>query len=168
MRFDLPYDVYTNTVRTTLRRLDGSDKRFDLKGVHYGERWDDPSEIFIEVKNVTTESGLSTEWIDFVASAYSATHHAWDAGRDPQWQFMFASTHAWSSTLYWGMTSPESVQKACESRPTLMPEDGPDADRVAAVAGRLFLWVVPRRQNDMTMGKRFRGFVMEKIGQGEA
>ena len=97
MRFYLPYDVYTNTVRTTLRRADGSDKRFDLMGTHYGEQWDDPSEIYIEVKNVRTDSGLSSEWRDFVASAYSATHYAWDLGRDPQWQFMFASTHAWSA-----------------------------------------------------------------------
>jgi hypothetical protein len=37
LRFNLDYDVYTNTVRTTLPTLDGQ-KRFDLKGLHLDER----------------------------------------------------------------------------------------------------------------------------------
>lgn len=168
MRFDLPYDVYTNTVRTTLRRLDGSDKRFDLSGQHYDERYDNPRQIYVEVKNVTTDSGLSSEWLDFVASAYSATHHLWELGRDPELQFMFASTHAWSSSLYWKMTEPESVLAACKSRPDLMPEGGPDEGRVRTLTERLFLWVVSRRQDDMTMAKRFRGLVLAKIAEEES
>jgi hypothetical protein len=164
MRFRLPYDVYTATQRTTLELLGGTLKRFDLKGEHYDELFQHPQDIYIEVKNVTTDSNLSSQWTDFVAHAYSATHLAWDRQqRDPEFGFMFAATHPWSPTKYWNATSPAEVRKACESRPTLMPEGSPADDRLRALSDRLFLWVVSRRQNDMTMGKHFRGIVMAQI-----
>lgn len=163
LRFHLIYDAYTSPVRTTLQTLDGQ-KRFDLMGQHYDERYQNPQDFYVEVKTVTTDSGLSGWWLDFVATAYSATHRMWDQlGRDPQLQFMFASTHAWSASKYFTMTEPESVLEACESRPSLMPNGGPDADRVRALSERLFLWVVSRRQEDMTMSREFRSQIIRII-----
>jgi hypothetical protein len=165
LRFELIYDVYTQTLRTTLKTLDGK-KRFDLRGLHYDERYENPQDFYVEVKYVTTDSNLSGQWIDFVATAYSATHYMWEElGEDPQLQFMFASTHAWSSSKYYAMTDHDSVLEACKSRPDLMPEGGPVEDRVRALAPRLFLWVIPRRQDDMTMSRAFRADVIRIINE---
>jgi hypothetical protein len=81
---------------------------------------------------------------------------------------MFASTHPWSASLYWSMTEPETIIATCAKRPALMPPGGLDEARARVLATRLFLWVVPRRQDDMTMGDKFRGYVMRHIGEGGA
>lgn len=168
MRFRLSYDVYTATIRTTLELLGGGSKRFDLKGEHYDENYENPRDIYVEVKNVTSEGNLSTEWRDFVANAYSATHLLWDRfDRDPEIAFMFAATHPWSASKYWDATDPKEVREVCESRRELMPEDGPDDERIRALADRLFLWVISRRQEEMTMGREFRAVVMAKIAKDE-
>ena len=120
--------------------------------------------LFRSVKNYTTPENLSTEWIDFVANAYSATHVKWDEmGRDPEWEFMFASTHPWAPSKFWTATEPDSVREACNARPALIPEGGLIDERVQALSSRLFLWLISRRQDDMTMARRFRGYVMAEI-----
>jgi hypothetical protein len=163
-RFELRYDAYTNAVRTTLKTISGS-KTFDLRGDHLDEHYQEPVEIYVEVKRYTSDSNLSSEWIDFVANAYSATHSEWDRmGRDPQWEFMFASTHPWSPSKYWTATDSESVRATCNLRTDLMPAGGPIDERIDALSGRLFLWLISKRQDDMTMGKKFRGYVMREIG----
>ncbi len=165
VRFLLPYDVYTNATRTTLKTYDG-EKRFDLRGDHYDERFENPQEIYIEVKNYTTDQGLAGEFIDFVANAYSATQCEWDRmGQDPGWHFMFASTHAWSSTKYWQLTELESLREACAKRPHLMLPEGADEERLRILSQRLFVWVISRRQEDMTMGSGFRGDIFNIIGK---
>ncbi len=163
VRFSLPYNVYENTVRCTLATVNGV-KRFDLKGDHYDEKYANPREIYIEVKTYKTDSGLDNAWKEFVATAYSATHVKWEElGRDPELEFMFASTHPWKPSSYWAATDVGSVREACEARADLMPDGGPVDDRLQAVADNLFLWVISKRQEDMTMGKKFRGWVMDRI-----
>lgn len=163
VRFELRYDAYTTPVRTTLQTAAGQ-KTFDLRGDHFDEEYEHPVEMYVEVKRYTTAEHLGSEWIDFVANAYSATHTAWDRmGRDPEWEFMFASTHPWSPTKFWKATEPESVREACNERPALMPGAGLIDERVQAVSDRLFLWLISRRQDDMTMAKRFRGYLMSEI-----
>jgi hypothetical protein len=166
VRFEVRYSVYTHAVRTTLQTAAGS-KRFDLRGTHFNEDYQDPVEIYIEVKNYTSDEGLATEWIDFVANSYSATHLEWDRiGRDPMWEFMFASTHPWSPTKYWTATDPAAVRTACEARPGLIPATGLIDERISTVSQRLFLWLISKRQDDMTMAKRFRGMVIGNIEGG--
>lgn len=163
MRFELRYDAYVNSVRTTLDIVGGR-KTFDLRGNHFDENYDQPVEIYVEVKSYTTDKNLASEWIDFVANAYSATHLAWDRmDRDPMWEFMFASTHPWSPAKFWTATEPESVRAACTARPDLIPPGGVIDERVDAVSSRLYLWLISRRQDDLTMAKKFRGLVLAEI-----
>jgi hypothetical protein len=127
---------------------------FDLRGEHRDEQYGRPREIYVEVKNYTSEGSLASDWIDFVANAYSATHLAWDRlGRDPELEFMFASMHPWSVSKYWNLTEPDELRQACERRGDSMPEGGPLDDRLRVLSTRLIPWVIARRQQDMTMGR---------------
>jgi hypothetical protein len=169
LRFELPYLVHANAARCTLALANGRTKLFDLAGDHFDELRGRPRQIYVEVKHAGTEGNLSSDWIDFVANAYSATHVQWDLlRRDPELEFMFASTNPWSARRYAKMTDPESVIDACQKRPAVMPPGGLDDTRARVLAERLFLWVVPRRQDDMTMGNKFRGYVMAKIAEGSS
>ena len=169
MRFRLLYDAYTSPARTRLDLLNDYQKRYDLKGEHFDEAYDHPKDIYVEVKNVTTDSNLPSAWREFVANAYSATHLAWDrGGGDPELAFMFAATHPWSPSTYWDATEPAKIREVCESKPDLMPADGPDDGRIQALSNRLFLWVISRRQEEMTMGKEFRAIVMAQITRAES
>jgi hypothetical protein len=173
MRFDVRYTVYDQVARVTLPLLVGGPKRYDMVAQHFNddkERTPSGAEVYIEVKNVgalSTARKLDKLFFVFVATAYSAREAGFDAlGRDPGYEFMFATKHPWDVKNFLKFATPEFVAECCASHEAAVPSDRMNESRAAELAERLWVWIVPKRQDDMTMGRAHLGFVWQALKGG--
>jgi hypothetical protein len=173
MRFDVRYTVYDQIARVTLPLLDGGSKRYDMVAQHYDddrERTASGADVFVEVKNVgalSTAMKQDKQFVEFVATAYSVREAGFDAlGRDPGYEFMFVTKHPWDVKNYLRYTTPEFVAECCTNHEALVPGDRLNESRAAELASRLWVWIVPKRQDDMTMGRAHLGYVWQALKGG--
>jgi hypothetical protein len=173
MRFDVRYTIYDQVARVSLPLLNGSVKRYDMVAQHFNddrERTASGVDVFVEVKNVgalSTALKQDKQFIEFVATAYSALEAGFDAlGRDPGYEFMFATKHPWDVNNYLKFVTPQFVTKCCADHGELVPGDRVDETRAAQLAEKLWIWIIPKRQNDMTMGRAHLGFVWNALKGG--
>lgn len=175
MRFEVRYTIYDQVVRVTLPLLDGKTKRYDMVAQHFNddrEHAPSGSDVYIEVKNVgalSTAQKQDKQFIEFVATAYSAREAGFEAlGRDPFYEFMFATKHPWDVKNYLKFATQEFVADCCAAHEKLVPIDRVDPTRAAELAEKLWVWIVPRRQDDMTMGRAHLGFVWQALKGGSS
>jgi len=173
MRFEVRYTIYDQVARVMLPLPGGGSKRYDMVAQHFNddkERTASGFDVYIEVKNVgalSTAMKQDTQFIEFVATAYSAREAGFDAlGRDPGYEFMFATKHPWDVKNYLKFATAEFVAECCASHEALVPNDRLDESRAAELADRLWVWIVPKRQDDMTMGRAHLGFVWQALKGG--
>jgi hypothetical protein len=173
MRFDVRYTIYDQVARVTLPLLAGGSKRYDMVAQHFNddkERTASGVDVYTEVKNVgalSTAMKQDKQFVEFVATAYSAREAGFDTlGRDPGYEFMFATKHPWDVKNYLKFATAEFVAECCASHEPLVPSDRVNESRAAELADRLWVWIVPKRQDDMTMGRAHLGFVWQALKGG--
>jgi len=170
MRFEVRYTAYDQAVRVTLPLLTGSTKIFDMIAQHFEPDLSHTAsgrDVYVEVKNVHTFGSAKKQvgqYKEFVATAYSATEAAWDQlGQDPVLDFMWASMHPWEVQKYVELTTPAFVMECCTEHSELLAGRELVAEKLATLASRLWIWLIPKRQDDMTMGEVHRGHVLSGI-----
>ena len=170
MRFEVRYTVYDQPVRVTLPLLNGKSKRFDMLAQHYkadAEHSPSGRDVYVEVKNVHTLNSArkqSKQYKAFVATAYSATRAgALQLGRDPEYEFMWATRHPWEVEHFIELTTGAFVKEALSENDALLGGDTPDASLADEIANRLWIWHIPTRQDEMTMGPVHRGYVLSGV-----
>lgn len=175
LRFEVPFTVYTQPARVTVALLNDDSHRYDMVATHFRDDLNhSPTgcEIWIEVKNVGTVSTARKQvqqFREFVATAYSASQAEWvHIGRDPLWEFMFATTYPWEVEHYLELTTPAFVEEACGSHRELLGDHELNRDHISLLAERLWIWIVPIRQDEMTMGMEHVGLVWRAIKGGGA
>jgi hypothetical protein len=173
MRFDVRYTIYDQVARVTLPVLGGGSKRYDMVAQHFNddkERTASGVDVYVEVKNVgalSTAMKQDQQFIEFVATAYSAREAGFDTlGRDPGYEFMFATKHPWDVKNYLKFATAEFVVECCAKHEALVPSDRLTESRAIELADRLWVWIVPKRQDDMTMGRAHLGFVWQALKGG--
>lgn len=169
MRFTVPYTVYDDPVRVALALVNGDVKRFDMIAHHYASDQQASSErdVYVEVKSIRTLSsarGQTAQYKEFVATAYSATKAAWTAiGRDPTFEFMWATRHPWEVGHFLELTTPPFVEACVGAHEALLAPEVCERSIAQLLAERLWIWHVPTRQEEMTMGRIFRGYVLQGV-----
>jgi hypothetical protein len=167
MRFNVLYTAYEAQNRLTLPLLGAGVKRYDLYAQHFeaSPRQYSGRDVYVEVKTIDTEAsarGLSADFARFVAHSYSATmKDLAERGVDPKWEFMFTTTHPWLVNGFLELTTPGFVKAACERTPDALGGAAIDAEWVAIVASRLWIWIIPRRQDEMSMGDQLSKFLLD-------
>jgi len=170
MRFDVRYTVYDQADRVTLPLLNGKPKRYDAVAQHYR---DDPPrtpsgrDVYVEVKTLGSPSSAkkqTSQFREFAATAYSAMAQAWVLlGRDPDFDFMFATTHPWEVDRHLELTTAAYVEEACAHHAPLLGQTAYDVALGATLASHLWIWIIPGRQDEMTMGPAHIGHVWRAI-----
>lgn len=147
---ELPFNVYTNAPVCTLRRLDQQVKRYDLFGSILRNP---PAPLYVEVKNYTTPSSKQPkEHWEFLANAYSITAQDLKDGTDGRREFMWITRHPFSQTDWADLTSAERIKDALTvHHPECLAGEQLDADLLATVSQRLWLLVVHKRQEELTL-----------------
>lgn len=170
MRFAVPYTVYDDPVRTTLELVaEEKVKVFDMIAHHYNA--DDQSaskrDVYVEVKTVRTLNTArkqTAQYKEFVATTYSATKARWTAiGRDPKFEFMWATRHPWEVEHFLQLTTPEFVSACVEIHTDLVADQVCEPAIAELLASRLWIWHIATRQEEMTMGRAHRGYVMQGV-----
>jgi len=166
-RFDVPFTTYEAEERMTLKLLDGSLKTYDLYATHHNDdaaRSYSGRVLYVESKNLTTPGKQNSDFPAFVATSYSVLHREWkDKDFDPKWEFMFATTHPWVISDFLKVTDAPSIAMACEKHTALLGGQKIDQEIVAALAERLWVWIIPKRQEEMTMGMIHLGIIRDAV-----
>jgi hypothetical protein len=183
LRFKLPYNAYQHAERVTLDMLTGDTETYDLNGDYLDENGHEVTRIYIESKNVEGAGSQGVEFRRFLAQAYSATQLLADRGRDPKFEFMWATTCPWKGDGFRSVAIWEEVRDAVvwdrdrdddapiggRTVPSAIPPDHQVSEDLArTVAGRLWVWVISNRHEDMTMGRKMRGWVHQRLAEEEA
>jgi hypothetical protein len=181
LRFKLPYNAYQHKERVSLDMLTGHVESYDLNGDVLDEDGRELTRIYIESKNLDGAGSQSVEFKRFLAQAYSATKHRLGAetpGIDPKYEFMWATTCPWKGdgfrqvatwqevrdAVMWDRDRSLEVLVAGKRMPRAVPEGHVvDKELVRTVAGRIWVWVISDRHEEMTMGGKLRGWVQERL-----
>jgi hypothetical protein len=169
MRFHLPYDAYQHPERVRLKMLTGRVESYDLTGDHFDEGRQDATRIYIESKSVAGPGSQSAEFKRFLAQAYSATSTGFqDLGTDPKYRFMWATTSPWKGEGFRQVASPKSISSAVTEHvggQILPPGHGVDDDLIRTVSERVWVWVISDHQEEMTIGSKMRGWIMQRLAE---
>jgi hypothetical protein len=174
MRFQVPYTVYDDPVRVSLPLVNGSVKRFDMLSHHFAMDQPSPSkrDVYVEVKTVgtlNTARKQTAQYKEFVATAYSATKAAWTTiGRDPGFEFMWATRHPWEVEHFLQLTTPAFVESCVGAHKALLAPEVCESPIAQVLSERLWVWHIPSRQDEMTMGPIYRGYVLQGVMGSQA
>jgi hypothetical protein len=173
LRFEVPYTVYGQTGRVTVPLLDGGTKRYDMLAQHYRDDLEHTysgDDVWIEVKNVSTAGSarnLKGQFRKFVAESYSAQGARWSQlSSDPNWRFMFVAMLPWEVTHFPDLCTFPFVKEACEQHKDVLGNATFVEEQGRLLAERLWVWIVPRQQDEMTMGRAHVGLVWREIKGG--
>ncbi len=182
IRFTLPYNAYQHLERVRLEMMTGHVETYDLNGDFLDEDGHPVTRIYVESKNVEGAGSQSSEFKRFLAQAYSATKQQLDKGTDPKYEFMWATTCPWKGegfrrvadwtevrdAVAWDASRDENALVGGETVPRAIPADhAADDDLARTVAGRIWVWVISDRHEEMTMGAKMRGWVYERLATTE-
>ena len=158
----LPFDSNHHAFQCTLKMLDGSHQRYDLRG-HFFET---KNEVLVEVKNAHAANKQTHEYSVFLAQAYSATAAQWQSLSDPRYEFFWVTWHPFGTLTNWSkLQSTEEIRSALAAHPELLNGQDVDEKVLQAVSERLWLLVLhPRQEKLMPTDKEIRK-IIEKLGR---
>lgn len=161
---ELPFDAYNNSPVCTLRRLDGKVKRYDLFGAIHTEP---PTPLYVEVKSYDSAGGKQgQEYWEFLANAYSITAQDVKDGEDARREFMWITRHPFNSTDWATLTSAERIMKALlDYHPEVLNGETVNANLLGTVADRLWLLVLHKRQEGLTLSAEELSIVESKLNR---
>lgn len=148
----LPFSVYDDPAQTTLTRLDGEVKRYDLAG-HF--LVDKPHPLVVEVKNYDTVGAQAAAYTEYLANAYSITaHEIAEKHDDPRREFMWVTWHPFSQTKWAELTSVEEIAKALTEHSDALGGTALDESLAAIVSSRLWLVVLSKKQDRLLLTRQ--------------
>lgn len=158
----VPFDSNNHGFQCTLKMLDGSHKRYDLRGYFFGTK----NEVYAEVKNAHTAGDQSQEYSKFLAQAYSATAVQWQTLSDPKYEFFWITWHPFGTLANWSqLQSPSQINEALDKHPQYLNGQSADPLIVQTVADRLWLLVLHGRQSDLMPTDKEIRKILEKLGR---
>lgn len=153
-RFQIHFTVYDSEALCTLPLLGGATKAFDMRGVHvHDDGRTNRCPVYLEVKNYDTEGGQGPKYQQYLRDCYLAAAKQRQDGVDEETEFMWLTWHPFSLGKWSRLCSEEELRAALAS----LEEALIDEDLVRALPARLWLVVLSRRQEQMTMGDRLLG-----------
>ncbi|GGU90188.1 hypothetical protein GCM10010182_00820 [Actinomadura cremea] len=147
---EMPFNVYEHEKMTTLVRLDGARKRYDLMG-YWLER---KTPLYVEVKNYTVVGNQPTEYSEHLANAYSATARNIVQQMDAGGEFMWVTWHPFSQSKWKKLTNHEEIRKALKEYPEALAGNSIDEDILRTVSKRLWLQVLSPRQHELLLTRQ--------------
>lgn len=147
---ELPFDAYETTQLCTLTRLDAGEKVYDLAGFMFTKP---RTPLYVEVKDYDSAGGKQgQEFWQFLSNAYSITaRDLASASGDGRREFMWVTRHPFQVTEWADLTTPTRIEKALEKDPDALGGKPIDADVLALTAERVWLLVVHKRQDMLTL-----------------
>ena len=142
----LPHTVYDNEGLCTLERLDGKLKRYDLMG-HFITGTHRP--VAVECKKVSGVGNQPTEYVEFLANAYSVTARAVGRSADDRREFMWVTWHPFAQNKWVQLTSAKEIQDALVAHPDALSGDGVNEEIVDLVTQRLWLMTLHPRVEEL-------------------
>jgi hypothetical protein len=148
---ELEFDVYDWLPECTVSCLDGSLQSFDLKGRIFRSK----SPLFVENKAVKNVGHQPSQFMDFLAIAYSATAAEIKRTQDPKWQFMWVTTHPFSQTDWPKLTKRARIMQALAQDTTgILKDEQISDDIVDLLVERIWLLVLNKRQQELTLSRK--------------
>lgn len=145
----MPWTVYDNAPMCTRLRLDGEVKRYDLAGHFIGAP---KRPAVVEVKAYNNVGAQPTEYVEFLANAYSTTAQEIATRGDTATEFIWVTSHPFSQTKWRELTSRAELEAAINKHPACLgPNHQVDPDLLVTVADRLWLLVRHERQAEISL-----------------
>jgi hypothetical protein len=144
----LPWSVYDHPAMTTLPRLDGAKKVYDLSGYFLGAN---RRPIFIESKHHFTEGGQGVAYPEYLANAYSTTSKSLLDGVDTGREYMWVTWHPFLQSRWSKLTATEEIHVALRRYPEVLNGSSIEEELVRKVASRLWLVVLSKRQEELSL-----------------
>lgn len=147
---ELPWNAYLNQPQCEVECLNDTIKVFDLAG-YFLDGARDP--VVVEVKNVSTDSHLGSQYREFLAAAYSSTAKRLQAGRqDDRREFLWVSWHPFGPMNRWSLReSSDEIAEALNEHPKYAAEAAPDSEVLSLVARRVWLLTFNRKQERLSL-----------------
>lgn len=144
-----PWNSYRHESRCEVLCLDGTVKVLDLSGYFLVSG----RPVFVEVKNVTSDSHLREQFNEFLAVAYSSTRNRAKSGRpDDEREFMWVSWHPFGPMSKWSsLASVDAIEEALSDYPDLLDGENFDRDLARVVADRVWVLTFNPKQERLTM-----------------
>lgn len=146
----LPWSVYDHPAMTTLPRLDGTKKIYDLAGYFLGSN---RRPVYIESKHHFTEGGQGLAYPEYLANAYSTTLKSLLDGVDNEREYMWVTWHPFSLGRWSKLTTAEEIYDALERNPEVLNGSSIEEELVRKVARRLWLVVLSKRQEELFLSR---------------
>ncbi len=164
-RFQIHFTVYDSEAQVTLPLADGRTKAFDMRGLHIQDDGrTNRCPLYVEVKNCDTEGGQGQQYEQYLRDCYLAAAKQRQDGVDQETEFMWLTWHPFSLGKWSRLCTEEELRSALTS----LDEALVDEDLIRALPARLWLVVLSRRQQEMTMGDRLLGEIRRILTAGEA
>jgi hypothetical protein len=161
-RFRIHFSVYESEANCTVQLFGGKAKVFDMRGVHID---DDGSTnrcpLYVEVKNYDNAGDQGGEYEKYLQNCYLAAAREAEDGADRKTEFMWLTWHPFSQKKWSALCSEEELRDALAKLELEMIDD----TIVRALSERLWLVVLSRRQDDMTMGVDLLGEIRKVVTQ---
>lgn len=153
-RVKIQYDVYEWPNQVQLSPVAGPIKSFDLSGHLVDEDGKVGAPLVVEVKHCFTEGGQSAGYTRYLANCYSIVTQAKDSKMDRQWEFMWLTWHPFSLNTWTRLCEPAVIRKAVERhKGEVLDGREIDDELCRELAERMWLVVLGKRHEDLTMGK---------------
>ncbi|MFF5182264.1 hypothetical protein ACFY30_00535 [Streptomyces sp. NPDC000345] len=135
---ELPFSVYEVPEQTSLVRLDGAIKRYDLSGHFLATK----RPLFVEVKKYSVVGRQPEEYTEYLANAYSITARDIRDGIDRRREFMWVTWHPFSQGKWVHLTSKQEIRDALKTHPEVLDGADVNSEIVDRVSERLWLLVL--------------------------
>lgn len=160
---ELLFNAYEDEAMCIVELLDGT-KRFDMYGFFLGEN---RREVFVENKDYSSDSGLYTQFQEFLAVAYSATAKRMQTKPDRKTEFIWVTTHPFKPSRWSMLESPDEMRDALTAHPEVLGGAAVDDDLLRLAASRIWVFVLNPRQIDISLTHAELGLVMPYLKRKE-
>ena len=145
---ELPFDAYNNTLDCIQPHLDGR-KTFDLKG-HYLIGKKEP--IVVECKRFSSPGGQYSEFLHFLAIAYSSTvKEQDDLGGARARHFLWVTFHPFNLANWAQLETRDQMVKALVEHPEYLQGRDIDEGLVRDVSSRIMVLVFNPKQEALSL-----------------
>lgn len=161
-RFRIHFSVYESEAMCTMPLLGGGTKVFDMQGVHVEhDATTNRCPLYVEVKNYDTRGGQGTKYQQHLRDCYLAAARELVDGVDRKTEFMWLTWHPFALKKWSKLCSEDELRRA------LADSDLGSLNEalVRSLPQRLWLVVLSRRQDELTMGDQLLGEIRRIVTQ---
>jgi len=145
---DLPFNAYENQAVCTLPLLNGNVKRWDLSGFFLGK---DVRPLVVEAKAYSTPGHQGTEYVKYLANAYSATAKEMAEVGDRRREFIWVTSHPFSQKRWKDLLSRDYMHEALKDNADVLGGNEVDDNLVETLADRLWVLVIHQKQESLLL-----------------